>query len=131
MKRFLIPVLLALPLPALAQSVEDSQDGIGMIERGLGIIGENLRREFGPDLERLAGEMGGVLSDMAPMLRDLAVLVDDLSNYEAPERLANGDVLIRRKPDAPPPPPLGDRPKRDNDPAPAPPIDPDQPEIAL
>ena len=132
MERLLILALLAMPAPALAQS--EAEDGLGLIERGLGIIAESLRNEFGPDLDRLAQEMGGALSEMAPMLRDLAVLVDDLGHYEMPERLENGDVLIRRKADAPPPPPLGELPGHDNAPPPASPdipVDPDQPEIQL
>ena len=31
-------------------------------------------------------------------------LMDDAKNYQAPERLENGDILIRRRADAPPPP---------------------------
>lgn len=132
MRRFLIPVLLALPGSALAQTA--TEDGLGLVERGLGIIAENLWNEFGPDLNRLGRDMGGALSDLAPMLEDLAVLVDDLGNYEAPERLENGDVLIRRKPGAPPPPPIGESLGGPRDAVPAPPdipIDPDQPEIPL
>lgn len=45
---------------------------------------------------------------MAPVLEDLSVLVDDLENYQMPQRLENGDIIIRRRPGAPPPPPLGD-----------------------
>jgi hypothetical protein len=30
-------------------------------------------------------------------------MIDDLSAYEMPERLPNGDILIRRRADAPPP----------------------------
>lgn len=131
MRRFLIPVLLAMPGNAVAQTA--TEDGLGLVERGLGIIAENLWSELGPDLNRLGRDMGGALSDLAPVLEDLAVLVDDLGNYEVPERLANGDVLIRRKPGAPPPPPIGESLRPDDSAPVAPdiPIDPDQPEIPL
>ena len=129
MRRFLILGLLALPLPAAAQS--DTEDGLGLIERGLGIIADNLWTEFGPQLDQLGRGMGNALTDLAPVLEDLALLVDDLGNYQAPERLENGDILIRRRADAPPLPPLGERPGEPDDPAPAVPIDPDQPEIPL
>ncbi len=107
---------------------------MSLVERGIGIIAENLWSELGPDLNRLGENMGGALADLAPVLQDLAVLVDDLGNYEAPERLENGDVLIRRKAGAPPPPPIGELQGVPGDPAPAlpdVPIDPDQPEIPL
>ncbi|WP_207102227.1 hypothetical protein [Paracoccus shandongensis] len=132
MRRLLILVLLAMPGQAPAQT--GTEDGLGLVERGLGIIAENLWNELGLDLNRLGRDMGGVLSDLAPMLEDLAVLVDDLGNYDPPERLENGDVLIRRKAGAPPPPPLGESLRGPGDPAPAPPrvpVDPDQPEIQL
>ena len=60
--------------------------------------------------------------------------VDYLLKPVAPERLENGDVLIRRKADAPPPPPLGESLGGPGDAAPALPdipINPDQPEIPL
>mgnify|MGYP000703418814 CR=1 FL=1 len=34
-------------------------------------------------------------------LDQLLALVDDMTNYDMPVMLENGDILIRRKPDAP------------------------------
>ena len=73
----------------------------------------------------LAQDLAGALRQMGPVLQDLAAQVDDIRNYQAPERLPNGDILIRRREDAPAPPPLGDTLRPDEDPAP------DQPQIAL
>lgn len=130
MRRLLILVLLAMPGAAPAQT--ETEDGLGLVERGLGIIAENLWNELGPDLSRLGQDMGGALAGLPPLLEDLAALVDDLGNYEPPERLENGDILIRRKAEAPPPPPLGEAPRGPGDPAlPRVPVDPDQPEIPL
>lgn len=39
---------------------------------------------------------------MSPMVEQLKDMVDDLNAYEAPEMLPNGDIIIRRKPDAEP-----------------------------
>ena len=39
---------------------------------------------------------------MSPMVEQLKDMVDDLNAYEAPEMLPNGDIIIRRKPDAKP-----------------------------
>ena len=93
MRGLLILGILAWPLAATAQS--DTEDGIGLVERGLGIIAENLWNEFGPQLNQLGQGMGGALADLAPVLDDLAVLVDDLGNYQAPERLENGDIVMQ------------------------------------
>lgn len=129
MRRILILGLLAAPIPLAAQP--NAEDGFGLVERGLGIIADNLWTEFGPQLDQLGQGMGKALTDLGPVLNDLAVLVDDLGNYQTPERLENGDILIRRRADAPPPPPLGESLREPDDPAPAIPIDPDQPEIPL
>lgn len=111
------------------------EDGTDLIGRGVGILMENFLRDVGPELGQLGQDMSGALSDMAPVLKDLSVLVDDLRNYEPPERLENGDIVIRRRADAPPPPPIGDN-LRDftapeDHPAPSVPRDPDAPEIDL
>ena len=130
MHRLLILAFLAAPVPVAAQP--ETEDGLGLVERGLGIIADNLWTEFGPQLDQLGQGMGAALTDLGPVLQDLAILVDDLGNYQAPERLENGDILIRRRADAPPPPPLGEslRDLGDTDGSQVP-IDPDQPEIPL
>jgi hypothetical protein len=38
------------------------------------------------------------VDDLGPLLNSLRDKVDDLSEYEAPEVLPNGDIIIRRKP---------------------------------
>ena len=71
----------------------------------------NLLRQAEPHLEGLARDMGGLFNEYAPAFDELTRLMDDISNYELPpQRLPNGDILIRRKSDAPPPPPLTELP---------------------
>lgn len=62
---------------------------------------------FGPALESFIEEMGPALAEMMDE-------VQDWSRYETPEMLPNGDIIIRRKPDAEPDLP----PKEDDGPAP-------------
>lgn len=140
-----VAALLALtPLPGTAQDLPpEDQDGLSLIERGIGLLMENVLREIGPELGRIGEDMSGVLSRLGPALDDLSVLVDDIGNYQTPERLENGDIIIRRKEGAPPPPPIGDnlrdlaRPHPGDDGAVPPPplelspLDPSQPEISL
>lgn len=144
----LLAILLAAPsfvaAPALAQQGYEppladeapgpDDNGLSLIERGIGILMQNFWDDVGPDLNRLGEDMSQALSRMSPVLEDLSALVDDLGNYQPPQRLENGDIVIRRKPGAPPPPPIGDGLRDFSAPreAPAPlPLDPYAPEIEL
>lgn len=131
-----LAALLALaPLPVAAQ--DQPEDGPSLIERGLMMLMDNVFSAIGPELDQVGEGMSGIVSRLGPALQDLAVLVDDIANYQTPERLENGDILIRRSPDAPPPPPIGEnlrdlaRPQPEDDARPAPPTDPTLPEIEL
>ncbi|WP_187792053.1 hypothetical protein [Paracoccus amoyensis] len=101
-----------------------------------GIMGgvlNNLLNDVAPEMGQVEDGMAGIAGKLGPVLADLATQIDDLRNYQMPERLENGDIILRRKADAPPPPPLGDNldgystPKND----PASPADPTKPEIEL
>ncbi len=148
---FAFPLILAaLPFAALAQDDapwtpppaepeapgempgDDPADGLSLIERGAGILLRDMLSEVEPELDQMGRDFSDSIRQFAPMARNLAAQVDDLSNYEPPERLANGDILIRRKPGAPPPPAFNGAP--DDGPAPPsmPPLaDPDAPEVEL
>ncbi|WP_162784644.1 hypothetical protein [Paracoccus suum] len=78
--------------------------GADLIERGAGILLDNLLTEMQPTFEEMARGLDGVANKFGPALEDLGSLVDDIHNYQTPERLPNGDILIRRRADAPPPP---------------------------
>lgn len=67
----------------------------------------NMLTEAQPHLNELGRNLGGLVGAVSPVLSDIADLMDDARNYQAPERLENGDILIRRRADAPPPPPVG------------------------
>ncbi len=83
MRRIAILLLAAtLALPAAAQ---DGDEGFGLMERGFGML------------------MEGLGDEMAPMLRQLRELAGEIDRYEAPEKLPNGDIIIRRKDPADPP----------------------------
>lgn len=57
-------------------------------------------RELGEAAQRW---LNGLSSEISPFVEQLGGLIDDLKSYEAPEMLPNGDIIIRRRPDAPPP----------------------------
>ncbi|WP_425092043.1 AAA+ family ATPase [Tropicimonas sp. S265A] len=79
-----IAVIAALTQPVSAQE----PDGI---EEGLDLFSEGARRL----MQEFAGEL-------APLFLQLEALVDEITAYQAPEVLDNGDIIIRRRPDAPP-----------------------------
>ena len=94
--------------PLAAQEVPDTPDspaeGLDLMQEGAEMLLRELMEGLKPELD----EMAGALAALEPRLRELLALVDDIGNYEAPARLDNGDILIRRKtgPGIPPPPPL-------------------------
>ena len=98
--------LLALAAPAaLAQSAGDGHDDNPFERDGF----EN--ESFPETLEDLPGRveeaMRGLIDRMKPTIEDAFELMDVLGeidspkNYEKPVILPNGDILIRRSPDAP------------------------------
>ncbi|WP_102108773.1 AAA+ family ATPase [Oceaniglobus roseus] len=96
MKRLSIPLLAALlALSPLAAPAQDDAPQGGMGE-GLDLLGEGAKTF----LRGLMEEFGPSMRELAQQLRDLewnGVSIGDLSNYEAPEVLENGDILLRRK----------------------------------
>ena len=107
----LAATLLILATPALAQDdpFPDAGPGIPFLEEWADRTDEMMRElmeEFGPGME-------GLMADMLPRLKELSDRLGGIIHYEMPEVLPNGDIIIRRKPDAPPLPPDMDA---DNDP---------------
>lgn len=75
----LVPTLLATPAQSDPKDWEELRKGLEGLSQGT--------QEF---FESWVEELG-------PMLNSLRDKVDDLQNYESPEVLPNGDIIIRRK----------------------------------
>ncbi|MEQ8898510.1 MAG: hypothetical protein RID23_15595 [Roseovarius sp.] len=110
MKRLALITSLALCLspPVLAQDMDAEPEEPGtersLMEEGARMFLEGVLRGMEPalrDLEGMAEELEPSLREfareMGPAFADLLGKVDDLSNYEMPEMLPNGDIIIRRK----------------------------------
>lgn len=104
MRRFILIGLLALPTSLQAEE----EEGPTLMERGMQLFFEGLLDEMEPAIEGfedMTRDIGPALRDMidqmGPAFASLLEQVDDLSNYEPPAMLPNGDIIIRRKPDAP------------------------------
>lgn len=99
--------------PPLQDETSPQDEGLGggledLLGRGMDDIMGNLMNDLGPGLEQLGQDFSGALGNVTPLLKDLGNQIDDLRYYQAPERLENGDIIMRRRADAPPPPPIGD-----------------------
>jgi hypothetical protein len=103
------------PLQTPTEEGRSTDEGLSLMERGARMFLEGMRREMEPALQDL-GEalttmgpaMQHFLREMGPAMAELLNRVGDLSAYQAPELLPNGDIIIRRKPEAGPLPPPQD-----------------------
>jgi hypothetical protein len=111
MKRLVLILSLA-AAPVWAEDpahVPEVEEGFSLMEEGAKLLLKGLMTEMEPALDEMGkalSEVEPALKELQPKMMELLALVDDLTNYQAPERLENGDILIRRKLDAPTPPPL-------------------------
>ena len=94
----------------MAQESAEPQlnEGFDLMEEGARLLMRGLMEEMEPAIEGLQDsleDMGTALSDfmgsVGPAFADVLNQVDDFRNYEAPEFLPNGDIIMRRSPDAP------------------------------
>lgn len=103
-----VAALAALPAAAQDQDLGELDEGLSLMEQGAQLLLEGLMNEMGPtmdDLKGLSEEMGTALAqlgtEMGPALVELMSKVDDIRNYDAPEILPNGDIIVRRRDEAP------------------------------
>ena len=85
-----------------------AQDEKSLMERGAEMFLRGLMTEMEPAID----DLRGFAEDVAPTLREFSdelgprlgeflTMIDDLGHYQRPEILPNGDIIMRRKPDAP------------------------------
>ncbi|MFV0411077.1 MAG: hypothetical protein ACK5LJ_15675 [Paracoccus sp. (in: a-proteobacteria)] len=106
----LIGATLALPLPAQEWRMPPAAPGgktgsAAPLEQGIEGIMNQMFQQMMPHFDAIGDELQATVNELAPALRELSSLVDDFANYQAPERLPNGDIILRRRADAPPAPP--------------------------
>ncbi|MBK5947650.1 hypothetical protein CCR83_14645 [Rhodobacter veldkampii DSM 11550] len=115
MTRFALALsLLLLAVPALAEGpvapVEPAPPldgevgkGFSLMEEGAKLLFRGLIDEIEPSLGEIQRGFDEAMAEFEPAFRDLARMIGDIKNYEAPVKLPNGDILIRRKPASLPP----------------------------
>jgi hypothetical protein len=103
MKQLLLAPAFALTLLALPVQAQDTpaEQETSLWDWGMSLFGDAVTQELEPalgDMKALIDQLGPAV---APAIEKMMALVDDMTNYELPEMLENGDIIIRRKPDAP------------------------------
>ncbi|WP_134679956.1 hypothetical protein [Paracoccus ravus] len=78
------------------------------LENGIQGFLEKLMNEVQPHLDQLGRDLNDTVNSFTPVFDEIGNLMDDVGNYQTPERLENGDILIRRRADAPPAPEIGE-----------------------
>lgn len=86
----LLVVMLALPCQS---ETPKTKEGVDLVQRGLELLFQELLKEVGPTIE----ELESLGEDLRPKILELLDLIDDIQNYDTPEKLPNGDIIIRRK----------------------------------
>lgn len=108
MKHLILAAALSLPLPAIAQETGEVEEGFSLMEEGARLLFRGIISEMEPAIDEFSGmaedlqptfEM--LATEMGPALMELLQTLDSVRYYEAPEVLPNGDIIIRRSPDAP------------------------------
>lgn len=77
------------------------EEGAKLLLRGLLSEAEPALRDLQDFAEQVGPRMRELTDQMGPALADILALIDDIKNYSAPELMPNGDIIIRRTPDAP------------------------------
>lgn len=99
-----LPLIVAAALAAAPVSAQQSPEagaeterGFSLIEEGAKILLEHFFDQAEPAMKDIEKGLTEAMRDFGPVLKDLAEMAGDLHNYHAPEKLPNGDIILRRK----------------------------------
>lgn len=88
-------MLTASPLAAEPTNPEVDQ-GFSLLQEGAKLLLRGMASEVEPALK----DMTDALQNARPQVLEILTMMGDITKYQAPQRLENGDILIRRKPSA-------------------------------
>ncbi|MCV2866481.1 AAA+ family ATPase [Defluviimonas sp. WL0075] len=103
MKALTTALAIALAFPAVAGTEEEGAEqqgadqGFSLLEEGARIIMRSMLDDIGPKLDEMRDGLEGAMAEIEPHLAELMDMIGDLQNYHAPEKLPNGDIILRRK----------------------------------
>ncbi|AGI66857.1 hypothetical protein OAN307_c11550 [Octadecabacter antarcticus 307] len=108
MKHLILAACLALPLSASAQEEGEIDEGFSLMEEGAKLLFRGIIKEMEPAIDGFSGlaeelepALDMLASEMGPAFLELIQTLDSVRYYERPVILPNGDIIIRRSPDAP------------------------------
>ncbi|MCO4847137.1 MAG: hypothetical protein KC448_04095 [Yoonia sp.] len=89
--------------PLAAQEAEEPSvsEGFSLMEEGAKQLLRGLMNDMEPVLDDMGEAMTQLGAEMGPAFTKLLSQIDDMRNYDAPEILPNGDIIMRRRDDAP------------------------------
>ena len=88
-----------------AQEAPPSKESSRLIEDGAQLLLKGLLKEMEPaldDMARALDEARPLLEELGPQLSQLIEIMGDIRYYDKPIVLPNGDIIMRRRADAPP-----------------------------
>lgn len=105
----LMPLALAAVLAAASVAAPAAaQEEPSLLEEGANLMLRGLLEEVAPPLQELAGIANEYLpafelfaNEMGPAIAEVVSQIDSIAYYERPVIEANGDIVIRRRADAP------------------------------
>jgi hypothetical protein len=103
----LIPLALAAALAAAPLAAQEAEEP-SLLEEGADLLFRGLIEEVAPPLQELAGIGSELLPifetlarEMGPAIAEVAGQIDSITYYEPPVIAPNGDIVLRRRADAP------------------------------
>ncbi len=103
----LIPLALAAALAAAPVAAQEAEEP-SLLEEGADLLFRGLIEEVAPPLQELAGIGSELLPifetlarEMGPAIAEVAGQIDSITYYEPPVIAPNGDIILRRRADAP------------------------------
>lgn len=88
--------LLLISTPVMAEAPapkEDLDQGLSLMQEGAQMLLRHMMSQVEPSLQ----DMTDALKQAQPKLMEILAMIDDIQNYHAPEKLPNGDIIMRRK----------------------------------
>ena len=103
----LIPLALVAALAAAPLAAQEAEEP-SLLEEGADLLFRGLIEEVAPPLQELAGIGSELLPifetlarEMGPAIAEVAGQIDSITYYEPPVIAPNGDIVLRRRADAP------------------------------
>lgn len=96
MKQIIFALLFTLTTPAYAEvtpAPDDGDKGLSLMQQGAELLLNHMMSKVEPSLQ----DMTEALRKAQPQIEEILSMMGDIQNYHAPEKLPNGDIILRHK----------------------------------